>query len=156
MKSFLSAAAAIAMAAFLSSCCGQPDINGAWTVTSVAGEQIALPDSLAEATPYIEFNAENGRVHGYTGCNIMNGTYTLDGSDLSLGQMATTMMAGPQELMELESKVLDAVNGAASVQQTDDDSLQILDGEGNVTMVLVRKAATEPETSVDGQAEVAE
>ena len=144
------------MAAFLSSCCGQPDINGAWTVTSVAGEQIALPDSLAEATPYIEFNAENGRVHGYTGCNIMNGTYTLDGSDLSLGQMATTMMAGPQELMELESKVLDAVNGAASVQQTDEDSLQILDGEGNVTMVLVRKAGTEPETSVDGQAEVAE
>lgn len=136
----MSAAAAIFA---LNSCGSQPDLNGTWAISSIAGEEVALPDSLSEAAPFIEFNAAESRIHGNTGCNIMNGTYTMDGKKLTFGGMATTMMAGPQELMELESKVLNAVNNAASFKSGPEGTVQILDAEGNVAMVLTKKAAEE-------------
>lgn len=143
MKKIFSAISAAAAVFAIQSCCSQPDLNGRWAVISVAGEEVVLPDSLSEAAPFIEFNAAESRVHGNTGCNIMNGSYTLDGKKLKFGQMATTMMAGPQELMELESKVLNAVNSAASFKSAPDGTLQILDAEGNAVMDLRKEASEE-------------
>ena len=141
MKSIFSAIAAAAALCALSSCGGQPEVNGRWDITSVAGTTVSVADSLSESAPFIEFNAAEGRIHGNTGCNIMNGSYTLDGKKLTLGPVATTMMAGPEAMMELESKVLDAVNSAASVKSVSEDRLQVLDAEGNVTMELTRAEA---------------
>ena len=144
MKKTISAIAATAVAVLMASCCAQPELDGTWTVTAVGSEQVSLPDSLADATPFIEFNVEEGRIHGNTGCNIMNGSYSLDGNRLTFEAVATTMMAGPQELMELESKVLNAVNDAASVKETAEGVLSISDSEGNVVMELTRQAEENP------------
>lgn len=136
----LAAAAAFATA----SCCGnsQPDLNGVWDITSVSGEQVALADSLSEAAPFIEFNVAESQFHGNTGCNIMNGNYTFAGDSLSFGPAATTMMAGPQELMDLESKVLNAISNAATVNALESGKIQVLDAEGNVLMELAKRAET--------------
>lgn len=155
MKKIFSASAMAAMAIMLSACCAQPELDGTWTVTSVAGEQVSLPDSLADATPFIRFDSAEGRIHGNSGCNIMNGAYTQDGNKLSFTGVATTMMAGPQELMELESKVLNAVNNAASVKEPSEGQLQICDAEGNVVMELSMQAEETPAVT-EGQAEAAE
>ncbi len=133
----LAAGAAFAVA----SCCGnsQPELNGVWDITSVSGEQVALADSLSEAAPFIEFNVAEGKFHGNTGCNIMNGEYTFAGDSLSFSPAATTMMAGPQELMDLESKVLNAISNAATVNAVETGKVQVLDAEGNVLMELTKR-----------------
>lgn len=144
-KVFYAVLAAAAGIFAVSSCCSQPELNGTWDITSVAGEQVVLSDSLSAAAPFIEFNTAEGRFHGNAGCNIMNGTYTFAGDSLSFSQAATTMMAGPQELMELEAKVLNALNTAATAKTVSTDVLQICDAEGNVAMELTRRVeAAEP------------
>ena len=133
MKKIFSASAMAAMAIMLSACCAQPELDGTWTVTSVAGEQVSLPDSLAEATPFIRFDSAEGRIHGNSGCNIMNGAYTQDGSKLSFT----------------------GVNNAASVKETSEGQIQICDAEGNVVMELSMQAEETPAVT-EGQAEAAE
>lgn len=143
MKKVFYAVLAAAAAFATASCCGnsQPDLEGVWDITSVSGEQIALADSLSEAAPFIEFNVAESQFHGNTGCNIMNGEYTFTGDSLSFSPAATTMMAGPQELMDLESKVLNAISNAATVNAVEAEKVQVLDAEGNVLMELTKRAA---------------
>lgn len=125
----------IALAGIGLAACSTPvDLNGAWNIVEVNGEQI----TAVEEAPFIEFDTENQRVHGNTGVNIMNGSYTLDGEKLSLGKMATTMMAGPMEAMETERIILQTIEKSAKIKASGED-LQILDADGTVIMLLKKK-----------------
>lgn len=118
---------------FMSSCCNNNvAVDGKWNIVSINGEAV----TVLENTPFIEFDTENGKVHGHTSCNIMNGTFTIKGDKLTFGDMATTMMAGPD--MPVETAVLDAVKATASVKKSADEKLQILDKDGNVLMTLAK------------------
>jgi heat shock protein HslJ len=57
---------------------------------------------------------EGGRVSGSSGINTYTASYELSGADLTIGPAATTMMAGPEALMELEQAYLAALQEAAS------------------------------------------
>lgn len=65
-------------------------LNTYWKLILLRDTEIIADEQQTE--PHIIFNAEN-RISGSDGCNRMMGTYTLDGSKLSLSQIATTMMA---------------------------------------------------------------
>ncbi len=132
MKKFIWTAFA-ASAMLFSSCAGQSDLNGKWEIVTLGGEKV----EATETNPYLEFNPAEGKVHGHTGCNLMNGTFSQDGKKLSFGNMATTMMAGPD--MALESSVLDAINRTASVKKASDGKLELLDANGNPLMEIQKK-----------------
>ena len=116
----------------LASCCSQPDLSGKWNILKVYGEDITV---IGEEKPFVEFNTEESRVHGFTGCNIMNGAYTLEGKDFTFGNMATTMMAGPEENMKAERNVLEAMGKVATVK-ADGEKLLLLDENKDVVMEL--------------------
>ena len=130
MKSILTAAAAVVL---LASCGAGINLSGKWEIVKLNGEEV----QATETKPFLEFNTEKSEVHGNTSCNIMNGSYTQDGKKLSFGNMATTMMAGPD--MDLEREVLDAINKAASVKDTSGDKVQVFDANGNLIMELRKK-----------------
>ena len=67
----------------------------------------------------------------------MNGSFSQDGKKLTFGNMATTMMAGPD--MDLEREVLDAINKASSVKSVAGNKLQISDADGTLLMELQKK-----------------
>ncbi len=122
------------IAAFgLISCIGTPDLNGYWKISSVDGDDI----SQKQVHPFINFDKASGRFHGNSGVNIINGTYTVNGSNLKLENISTTMMAGPEDDMELESEILDAINAAKKFKGKN-GSVEILDGDGDVVLTLVR------------------
>lgn len=82
-----------------------------WAVFEINGAGI-VPNS----TPTIKF--EEGRVFGAGSCNRFMGGYTVaaDGLQLQMSQMASTMMACPDPLMQQEGaflKTLGAVTGYA-------------------------------------------
>lgn len=80
-----------------------------WSVFEINGQPI-VPNSK----PTIKF--EDGRVAGAGSCNRFMGGYTVgaDGVKLEMSQMASTMMACPDPLMQQEGaflKTLGAVTG---------------------------------------------
>jgi heat shock protein HslJ len=65
------------------------------------------------ATPWLEF--VEGRVAGYTGCNMLSGTWRMDGSQVRLGPLATTKRACAGAGGEVENRVLSIMNERARV-----------------------------------------
>lgn len=84
-------------------------------------------------------HTETGRIHGYTGVNIVNGEYEQEGRRLILKGLGVTMMAGPEEDMNLERNILDAFNDTMTAKMAEDGSLEFLNGDGDVIMTLSKR-----------------
>lgn len=93
----------------------------------------------SEAPPTLSFNSETGRVHGYTGVNIVNGDYSHEGRRLTIGALGATMMAGPEEDMVLERKILEAFENTVKARLSEEGVLEFLNSEDEVIMTLERK-----------------
>ena len=138
MKKIIALAAIAAGIVAVSSCCQKVDIAGEWTVNEVNGE--TLPVLLeGQEVPFLSFDAVEGKMHGNTGVNIINSTYTLKGKKLELGPAMSTMMAGPQEWMEAESEILAALDNARTVKSVDETTIELCDSTGTAVLSLVRK-----------------
>jgi heat shock protein HslJ len=90
--------------------CDMADINQAankdWTLVTLGGEKItsAKPPTM---------NFSGGKLSVFGGINRLSASYALVGKSVTMGDIVSTRMAGPPELMALESKfakVLASVN----------------------------------------------
>lgn len=88
---------------------------------------------------------QDGTATGSGGCNAFSGTYTLDGSSLTFGAMASTMMSCPDPQGSTEQPYLAAFANVASYQ-IEGSGLTMLDA--NSKPVLVYVAA--PPATVNG------
>lgn len=78
---------------------GARAIRGKWTVTSYyAGN--AVTSVVGGVTMTAEF--EDGTVSGNTGCNNFNGPYEVDGANVTIGPLSSTLAACPTEELELQ------------------------------------------------------
>jgi heat shock protein HslJ len=89
--------------------------------TSLAGTRwigVVDPGVEAEAAPRIEFI--EGRVHGFTGCNMMSGSWRMEGAEARFSSVATTrrMCLGPGG--EIEKRLLAAMGDASRVRRVGD------------------------------------
>lgn len=102
-------------------------VNTYWKLTQLNDKEITVSENQRE--PHIVFNAEN-RISGSDGCNRMMGSYTLDGDNLSLGELAGTRMAcmDGAEQADAFNKTLTKVT-AYNLQG---DALELHDDTGSV------------------------
>jgi heat shock protein HslJ len=87
----------------LRGCGGDPrDLleGGEWTVTAVDDQPV--PKAVNVTMEFLD----DDRIAGSSGCNRFMGGYTLTGEGLSFGALAGTMMACPEQQMEIEQRVL--------------------------------------------------
>lgn len=63
----------------------------------------------------ITFDAD-GKVFGNAGCNRFTGIYTTDGNEISVGPLATTLIACEDKVMDAETIFLTKVQAAVSYQ----------------------------------------
>jgi heat shock protein HslJ len=112
-------------------------LEGAWRIDAIDGRP-----ALAEVEATLEFHAD-GHVAGTAGLNRFAGAWTLDGSVLTLGPLASTLMAGPPDRMEQEGRVLEILGGPLAV--TLDDAALVLEGRGG-RLELTRVAVTLEDT----------
>lgn len=81
--------------------CDRAELNQAagkeWTLVELSGQPVDV-----EKTPTMKF--ERGRLIIFGGVNRLSGSYLLSESSVVIGDLMSTRMAGPAELMELESK----------------------------------------------------
>ena len=62
----------------------------------------------------------DNRVNGYSGVNRFMGGYKINGDQISIGPLASTMMAGPIEDMIRENYILSVLNSANKVSFNED------------------------------------
>ena len=79
-----------------------------WLVEDIAGKGV-----IDNAQTTIRFD-ESGRVSGSTGCNLFNGTATIEGNIIKFGQLATTRRACVPALMDQEQRLLKAMGEVRS------------------------------------------
>jgi heat shock protein HslJ len=138
---------AAALGTLLVSACSKPEqpletandsLGGiVWRLSEISGQQISLPAEAKPAT--IMFDEGTGQASGFSGVNQFHGSYKLDGSKISFGPLISTRMAGPPELMEIESNFLNVVS--SDVEFTISDGvLEFAHGES-----VVARFTTDPE-----------
>jgi heat shock protein HslJ len=89
----------------------------------------------AAITPQAAFTAD--AMSGNAGCNTFNGGYTLNGQDLKLGPMASTMKLCEEPIASVENAYLAALNVVDKAALLDNGNLQLWDSEGKTTLVFV-------------------
>jgi heat shock protein HslJ len=97
------------------------DLAGtSWTMVSVGGTPVVEGSGAA-----MTFDA-SGTVSGSTGCNSVNGSYSVDGAALTFGPLATTRMACEAGLMAQEAAVLEALAGVSGWEIDADGQLHLI------------------------------
>jgi heat shock protein HslJ len=101
---------------------------------SLAGTRWTLTDldngGVTGTAPTLEFTETD--VSGTGGCNTFSGTYTSDGSKISFGPLASTLMACEDPAMEQETVYLAALDGATTYT-VDGDALTITGDAGTLS-----------------------
>ena len=85
---------------------------------------------------------ENGKVGGFSGVNTYQGQYKLSGNSLTIGQIASTLMAGPQNLMDLEQVYLADLQQVASCS-ADAVGLTLFNGNGRQVLTYTKGEASQ-------------
>ncbi len=95
------------------------DMTGSWLLASgtTADGEIAL----VEAAPVTMDVAEDGTVSGRSACNQYSGSATIDGSSVTFGPFASTMMACEDAVMAVESAYLMAMGAVESGARNGDE-----------------------------------
>ncbi|WP_172202381.1 META domain-containing protein [Niveibacterium sp. COAC-50] len=97
-----------------------------WKLTRLGEAAVVASERQREA--HLILHKDNQRVSGSSGCNRLLGGYTLDGEQLSFGNMGSTMMACV-EGMEQEQRFLAALQQVAR-WQIKQGQLTLLDASG--------------------------
>lgn len=117
---------------------GAPDVEGPslegpiWNLVEYRdrdGERVA---AVADG----ELELLDGGLHGFTGCNTMNGAYTLQGGGLSFGAIATTRRGCAPDIAAQEFAVLQALSNVSDYT-IEDDTLTLVDADGTPQLVFV-------------------
>ena len=96
-------------------------LAGTWVVEDILGGGI-IDDSRVT----LEFSEQ--RVGGKASCNSYQGAWSLENDKLSIVDVAVTMMACPEALMNQERRFLDALNSADGIRFDDTGALFLTSG----------------------------
>jgi len=113
---------------------GQPLKGTYWKLVRLGDVPVVMAPNQKE--PHLVLDPESDRVRGSGGCNLLVGTYQLDGDKLTFGTAATTMMACVQG-METESAFLKALEQVRKYK-IEGNRLDLLSADGAAGHVVAR------------------
>ena len=108
-------------------------LNGTWSVTFIGDKAIANPKMK------LVFDVDEQKLHGNTGCNILNGKFETDmdaPNSISFSALATTRMACPDQ--DEEMQLIVALEDASSARMISADTVYLFNSAGERVLVLQR------------------
>jgi heat shock protein HslJ len=100
-------------------------------------EQLGTQPALKVRRVTLIFQADDSTVGGEAGCNSYGGVYGLNGDQLTISDLASTLMACEEpEIMEQEQKFLTSL-GQAAGYKLEGNRLTILDANGTSLLSFV-------------------
>jgi heat shock protein HslJ len=133
--------------------------GGTWYLETYKDAQGNQMPVLAGSQITLEFRTD-GSVGGSSGCNTYSGSYQVDGDQVQIGPLASTMMAcmDPAGLMEQETAYLQVLSSATSFR-LGDSQLELLDDAGQVVLVFTETppaAAQPPASALEAPASISQ
>jgi heat shock protein HslJ len=107
------------------------DLTGtSWEAIGYNNGKQAVTSVIAGTQMDIQFG-KDGTVSGNSGCNTYSGSYTVNGNQIQIGPLASTMMAceDPAGLMDQEQQYLAALQ-TATTYQIEGNVLQLRTADG--------------------------
>ncbi len=114
----------------------QPLVGTSWVVEQLGGQTLG---DEAGRLPSLQFDGEQQRVSGFTGCNRLVGSYKQKGDALTFGELAATRMACPGATI-LEVTFTDALKATAR-HVVAGDRLELYDAADTLLMRLAVESA---------------
>lgn len=131
----------IGMAVFIAACAAPPqetaNMETPEEVMSLAGSEWSLDTSDPNTNGVFVKFGPDGRVSGSGGCNTIGGPYEQTGAEIKIGPLFSTRKACPGPIMDIERRVLSALDGAKRINASH-LKLDLLDDEGELLLSLKR------------------
>lgn len=108
-------------------------LNGTWGVTAIDGEAVNVPDMK------FVIDIDEGKIHGNTGCNILNGSVEIDmdtANSISFSDFGITRMACPD--MNYETKLVVALEEVTYARPVSPTEVRLYDSSQKEVIRLVR------------------
>lgn len=104
-----------------------------WRILSVG--EVILGNQNGGRDPHLSLQSAGGEFTSSVGCNVVNGSYTLDGTSLSIGAGPMTLMACPPPLDEIERLWTTNLSNVAEVIVTG-PTMEMRDADGKSVAFL--------------------
>ncbi|MET0333999.1 MAG: META domain-containing protein [Rhizobacter sp.] len=107
-----------------------------WVLQTLGGTAVATNDARPVQ---ITLRSKSQHLNGFAGCNTLRGRYTQRGTTIALKPIATTRMACAPEVMEQETRLLQAMASAESYR-VEGRKLSLLQADGVTVTFSATKA----------------
>lgn len=108
-------------------------LNGTWKVTAIDGEPVT--GTLIK----LVIDVDEGKVHGHTGCNVLNGKLETDmDAANSISFQAISVTSEPCSDPNYETRLIMALEQAAKASQLKDNRADLIDNHGTVVLTMQR------------------
>lgn len=108
-------------------------LNGTWLVKEIDGTAVNVPDMK------MVIDVDEGKVHGNTGCNILNGSLETDmdaANSISFQKIGLTRMACPDP--NYETQLVVALEEASRAKPLKEGRVALLNNQGETVLLLER------------------
>lgn len=108
-------------------------LNGTWLVKEIDGQAVDVPDMK------LVIDVDEGKLHGNTGCNIINGSLETDmdaANSISFQKIGMTRMACPAP--NYETQLVVALEEASKSNPLKEGRVALLNNQGKVVLLLER------------------
>lgn len=113
------------------------DVVGEWFITQVGDVKVTVEEDV----PYLTLTSDNGRFYASNGCNVLNGSYSVNGTTLKFDNVLSTMKfcQGIPYEQGISDILKDGNSVNARIEKIGKESrLFLSDANGKVVMILVR------------------
>lgn len=113
-------------------------LDGTWAVVAIDGENVDIDDMK------IALDVDEKRMHGNTGCNIINGELETDmdtANSISFSKIAMTKMACPNS--GWETRMTMALEEAITARKINKDEIEFVGSNGQQVMLLKKTSPIE-------------
>lgn len=109
-----------------------------WRLVRVGAESVPEESAMMDA-PYIQFDAEEKRFFGSSGCNRYMGSFEQSDMTLNFSTVASTKRACLDEIQKIEGELYQALERVTRFE-IDQDQLHLYD-DGEMVLVFQKKAS---------------
>lgn len=112
-------------------------LNGTWQVTRINDKPVDIEDMK------IVVDVDEGKLHGNTGCNIMNGEFDVDmehPNSISFSAIATTRMACPDQQGQYETALVVALEEVTTARPVSGNEVILYNDHQKPVLTLVRSS----------------
>lgn len=124
-------------------------IDGEWYIVTIDGKKVA--STSEEERPHIGFDTKSGRIHGFSGCNRLMGSFDSHATSgtIDLSRIGSTRMMCPD--MTTEQEVLKALPQVKKYKAMKKDKMALCNSSGKTFIVLQKKEAGVKLSDLDGK-----